>query len=605
MASPPPPGTAAPGLLAGRYRIDRIIGRGGMAEVYLAHDEVLDRTVAVKLLSGRFRSDEQFLLRFRREAQQAASLNHPNVVVVFDTGEHNGMPFIVMEYLRGLSLQQVLDQGGVTEERALELCAEVCAGLAYAHERGLAHRDIKPGNILVGFDGSVKVTDFGIARAIATDTVTQTASVLGTVAYLSPEQAQGSPVDARSDIYSLGVVLYELLTNRQPFLGDSAVGVAYQHVQENPIPPRELDPAISPAAEAIAIKAMAKNPSNRYPSARAMQDDLLRARAGQTVIAPAVLLPDETAQLDSTIVGTRPPVTAVQERRKHVVGYVLLAVFTVLAFVFGVMFISSALGGNNAQMRPVPSVTGRTAVEAQNALEAAGLSSRLADEAYSSDVAKGLVLDQDPEAGAMVEDGTEVELTLSKRPEPTTVPPVAGLPEEEAIAAIRQAGLTIEGRETVFSDQIEKGRVVSTAPEAGSSVPVGTAITLHVSAGEETAIVPNVVGLLEPDALFQLEEREFVVLVTREFSDSVDEGRVIRQDPAGNSTAPLGSEAIIVVSEGPSQPASPSPTATETPSESSSPSPTDSPTTASPTPTSSPSPSDGGTLPTPIIDPQD
>ncbi|MCA1722578.1 MAG: Stk1 family PASTA domain-containing Ser/Thr kinase [Actinobacteria bacterium] len=590
MPSPPPRGATAPGVLAGRYRIDRLIGRGGMAEVYLAHDDVLDRTVAVKLLSGRFRSDDQFLLRFRREAQQAASLNHPNIVVVFDTGEHNGMPFIVMEYLRGLSLQQVLDRGGVTEERALELCAEVCAGLAYAHERGLAHRDIKPGNIMVAFDGSVKVTDFGIARAIDTETVTQTASVLGTAAYLSPEQAQGSGVDARSDIYSLGVVLYELLTNRQPFLGDSAVGVAYQHVQENPIPPREIDPSISPAAEAIAIKAMAKNPSNRYSSARAMQDDLLRARAGQTVIAPAVLLPNETAQLDATAVSTRPPVTAVQERRKHVLGYALLAVFTILAFVFGAMFINSALGGNNAQMRQVPSVKGRTAVEAQDALEAAGLDYRLAAEAYSSDVAKGLVLDQDPEAGEMVEDGSEVELTLSKGPQPTTVPPVAGLGEEEAIAAIRDAGLTFGGRQTVFSDEVEEGQVVATEPEVGTSVPVGTAVTLHVSAGEETAIVPNVVGLLESDARFQLEEREFVVLVTREFSDSVDDGRVIRQDPEGNSTAPLGSEAIIVVSEGPSQPASPSPT----PSDSTSPS-----ESTSPSPTSSPSPSDGSTLPTP------
>ncbi len=282
VPNPPTPGAPAPRadvLLADRYRLERMLGRGGMAEVWAGTDEVLEREVAVKVLSARFTDDEQFRRRFRREAQQAAALNHPHIVKVYDTGTHGHLPFIVMELVRGRSLEQILARGKLTEERSLEICADVCAALDYAHQRGLIHRDIKPGNILLADDGTVKVTDLGIARAIDSHTVSETAAVLGTAAYLSPEQAQGIEVDPRSDLYSLGVVLYELLTGRQPFRGDNAVGVAYQHVQEQPVAPRQLDPSISAPAEAIVAKAMAKNPSNRYGSAAEMRDDLLRARS--------------------------------------------------------------------------------------------------------------------------------------------------------------------------------------------------------------------------------------------------------------------------------------------------------------------------------------
>lgn len=558
-------------VLAGRYRLDRLVGRGGMAEVWAARDLVLERDVAVKLLSSRFSDDEQFQQRFRREAQHAASLNHPNIVGVYDTGDHEGLPFIVMELVRGRSLQQMQETGGLTEERALEVCADVCSALGYAHQRGLVHRDVKPGNILVASDGTVKVTDFGIARAVDSQTVTQTAAVLGTAAYLSPEQAQGAPVDARSDIYSLGIVLYELLTKRQPFQGDSAVGVAYQHVQENPIPPRELDPTISPVAEAIAIKALAKNPSNRYATALAMRDDLLRARAGEPVAAPAVLLPDETAVLDSELLShARPSATVVQERRRRTVGYVLLAALTVLAFAGFVWLLASLLGGDSKLVRTVPNVERQTFEEAKQALEAHGLRASYADDEHSDTVPKGRVLRQDPGPGEQVDDGAVVALTISLGPMSVAVPDVRGRSVEDAIATLRDAGLPVGDQETEFSDELPKGRVIATDPPAGELVTRGTPITLVVSAGEEQEIVPNVTGQLESEARFRLEDRGFRVLVTREFSDIVGRGRVIRQEPAGTSRVPKGSEVTIVVSEGapaprPSAAPSPRPTPTLSP----------------------------------------
>ncbi|MBW3665512.1 MAG: Stk1 family PASTA domain-containing Ser/Thr kinase [Actinobacteria bacterium] len=571
MPNPPSSVPQADVLLAGRYRLERLIGRGGMAEVWGGTDEVLQRDVAVKVLSTRFSDDEQFQRRFRREAQQAAALNHPNLVKVYDTGQHGDLPFIVMELVPGRSLQQVLARGGLTEDRSLEVCADVCAALEYAHQRGVIHRDVKPGNILLDDDGTVKVTDLGIARAIDSHTVTETANVLGTAAYLSPEQAQGVEVDARSDLYSLGVVLYEMLTGRQPFEGDSAVGVAYQHVQEQPVAPRRIDPSISPPAEAIAVKAMAKNPTNRYATAAEMRDDVLRARAGQTVSAPAVLSPDETAMLDAELIGNRPPRTALQHRRRRTVGYAILGLLTVLAFAGGIWLLASSLTGESTVLRTVPNVVNDTPADAQQALSAQGLSARFGPAEYSSDVDEGRVLAQDPGPGSRLEDGGTVTLTLSRGPRPVVIPNVAGMAEQDAVAALRNAELAIEGREERFDEEVEKGRVIGTDPAIGTSVPVNSSVTLIISAGEETEIVPRVVGLTEAEARFQLEAVDFEVLTYREPSDTVDEGKVIRQEPEGSSRAPKGSEVTIVISDGPQEPSSPTPD--EDPSASPSPTP--------------------------------
>ncbi|MBW3578514.1 MAG: Stk1 family PASTA domain-containing Ser/Thr kinase [Actinobacteria bacterium] len=579
MSSQTRGGSAVPGaglLLGGRYRLDRPIGRGGMAQVWAARDEVLDRPVAVKLLSARFHDDPDFQQRFRREAQQAAALNHPNIVAVYDTGEHDGLPFIVMELVQGRSLQQIMAHGGLTEERALEVCAEVCSALAYAHSRGIIHRDIKPGNILIDDNGDVKVTDLGIARAIDAETVTQTAAVLGTAAYLSPEQAQGARLDASSDIYSLGIVLYEMLSGRPPFQGDSAVGVAYQHVQEQPRPPRERNPDVSPAAEAIAMKAVAKNPANRYASAQAMRDDLVRAHAGESVEAPAVLLPDDTAVIDSELAPRRPPPTATQQRRRRTLGYLALGIFTVLAFAGGLWLLASLLSGDATLTRTVPRVIGEPIAIAYGTLEAYGLTPRTAaDGVYHDTIPDGHVVDQDPAPGDEVEDGAVVVLTVSRGVQPVTVPNVAGSAEEDAIATIREAGLSVGDRVKEFSDEVPSGRVIGTDPPGGERVPKNSTVTLIVSAGQETEIVPNVVRQTESEARFQLEEREFKPLVVREFDPAVDRGRVIRQNPDGNQPARKGSEVTIVVSEGPQEPPTPSPSPSPTPTPSPSPSPTE------------------------------
>lgn len=561
-------------LLGGRYRLARLLGRGGMAEVYEARDEVLDRHVAVKLLLSRFRNDPEFIGRFRREAQAAASLSHPNIVAVYDTGQHDRLPYIVMELVRGQSLEEAIDQGGLTEDQALEICAEVCSALEYAHGRGLVHRDIKPGNILLASGGQVKVTDFGIARAVTAETITQTASVLGTAAYLSPEQAQGRPVDVRSDLYSLGVVLYEMLTGRKPFEGDSAVGVAYQHVQEAPVPPRQVGAGISPAAEAIAMKAMAKNVANRYQSAAAMRTDLLHARAGESVHAPAVLRAEETAILDAAASGNRPPRPPRATRRRRAAVYALLGVLSVAAAAAAVVYVATLLAGDEVPAVTVPSVTGMTVSQAQALLDQHGLASRVRDSVFSDTVAPNHVVRQEPAAGQRATQDTLVRLDLSAGREQVTVPAeVVGNPEEEALQTLRDARLVPGERTTEFSNEHPEGVVMSTTPAPGTSVPVRSQVAYVVSAGEELVRVRPVEGQPEAEARFDLESQGFEVLVVREFSERILEGFVIEQDPDPGTELEKGAEVTIVVSRGPQEQPSPTPTRSR-PSPSPSPSPT-------------------------------
>jgi eukaryotic-like serine/threonine-protein kinase len=537
-------------VLSGRYELSRLLGRGGMAEVWAARDHTLSREVAVKILLDRFLDDATFTRRFQDEARHVARLNHPNLVGVYDTGTDQGQPYIVMELVEGRSLQQVLAAGGVHEDRALQIVGQVCAALAYAHDRGLIHRDIKPGNILLADDGTVKVTDFGIARAVDNETVTRTAAVLGTAAYLSPEQAQGRDIDPRSDLYSLGVVLYELLTGEQPFAGDSPVTVAYQHVQETPRPPRELDPSIGAAAEAITMRALAKNPANRYQHAGEMAEDVHSARTGGPITAPAVLNDDETALLQPDFGHVR---GSEAQRRSRAVAYVLLGVLAIASIVGIGMVLAGVLNGEGPERVTVPNVTNMPLEEAERILVANGLEVGEVTEESSDDVASGLVLRQRPGPEMLVLEGSAVDLVVSAGQETTTVPELIGLLEDIAVSRLVEHRLIAGDRIREHHEDVEEGRVIRHDPPVGEVVRVGTRVTLVVSLGPERVIVRPVTNRSEEDAIFRLEDQGLEVQIEREHSSVVSEGFVIRQDPEAGTEVSPGTIVTIVVSLGPEE----------------------------------------------------
>lgn len=540
-------------VLAGRYELRRMIGRGGMAEVHSAHDRVLGREVAVKILLERYLDDATFTRRFDDEARHVARLNHPNLVVVFDTGSDEGQPFIVMELVRGRSLQQVISAGNLTEDRALEIVADVCSALAYAHSQGLVHRDVKPGNILIADDGTVKVTDFGIARTVDKETVTRTASVLGTAAYLSPEQAQGLEVDARSDLYSLGVVLYEALTGVTPFTGDSPVTVAYQHVQQSPRPPRTLEPSVSPAAEAIAMRALAKNPANRYQDAEAMRHDLQLARAGRAVEAPPVLSDDETALLTAPVTRRTTPIrTDVRERRSRTLAYVSFAALSILAIVAIVWAFGRLTGGEVVEVE-VPDVVDQRFEDAIQVLATRGFTTERIDEP-TDEAEPGVVLAQDPTGGSLAPEGSAVVLTVAVGLDAVVVPDLRGVAEADAIALLRARGLEPGTRSRGFDAAVAPGSIISTDPPAETTVPVGTRVDYVVSEGEELVAVRAVTNRGEDDAVARLQEQGLDVQVERESSSVVAEGFVVRQDPEPGTQVAVGSTVTIWVSTGPEAP---------------------------------------------------
>ncbi len=491
-------------LLGGRYRLEAPLGAGGMAQVHRGTDTVLGRPVAIKVLSPHYAGDAEFVARFRREAQAAARLNHPNVVGVYDTGSDDGTHYIVMEYVEGRTLADFLERNGkLPPWQAVELAEAVCRALEVAHRQGVIHRDIKPGNIMVTRSGEVKVMDFGIARiADGAETVAQTAAVLGTASYLSPEQARGEPVDERSDIYSLGVVLYEMLTGRPPFTGDSPVAVAYRHVNEPPEPPSRLAPDVPPDLEAVVMRCLAKNPENRYGSAEDLRADLERVRRGQPVQATPLLADQPTSVLRLEHGAAPTAVLPPEEERRDRGRRILVAVLATLAVLAllgaGLYVLLRALLGEEgtAQVR-VPRVIGFTLQQAESTLENRGLRVGDVDRAFS-DEPPGIVIRQVPQDGRMVAQGATVDLVVSRGPRPVPVPDLRGMTVAEAEAALERVGLVLGLRTTEETDQADPGRIIDQSPAPDERVEPGTAVDVVVA---EAPASPSPSPVTVPDVI--------------------------------------------------------------------------------------------------------
>jgi len=540
-----------------------------MAKVFLGMDTVLGRTVAVKVLAPQFADDDGFVQRFRREAQAAASIGHPHIVSVFDTGSDDGVHYIVMEYVEGRTLAEFLAGGGrILPDRAIDIAMDVCRALEAAHARGVIHRDIKPGNIMLNPRGEVKVTDFGIARITTTaDTVAQTAAILGTASYLSPEQAQGLPVDGRSDIYSLGCVLFEMVTGRPPFLGDSPVAVASKQVLEQPVPPSKLNSDVTPDLDAVTLRALAKNPANRYQSAEEMRADLERARRGLPVDATPLLAAGATQVLD------RPPAQATQvlppsepERRTNWIPIVVTLVL--IALLGGLLwFLASTLLEDDPQTAvqvTVPDVVGKSRAEAEQDLEDAGLEVGNITRVPPVDDTQepNTVVEQDPAADEMVDRGTAVDLTIVESPELVAIPNLEGSSVEEAQAALLELELEPAGPQEEPSDTVDEGSVTRTDPASGEEVDPGSTVTIFVSTGPDQVSVPLVTCLSFGSAQNKIEQAGLIPVDSPDtvaLNSQCPLGhKVAAQDPPSGTLVELGSTVTLFQGvEGPTGPTGP------------------------------------------------
>ena len=611
--------TSSPTMVGGRYELGELLGRGGMAEVRRAVDQRLGRAVAVKQLRADFATDPTFQARFRREAQSAAGLNHPTIVAVYDTGEETdpltgvSIPYIVMELVEGSTLRDVLKDGRkILPERALELTQGVLDALSYSHKAGIVHRDIKPANVMLTSGGAVKVMDFGIARAVAdtSATMTQTAAVIGTAQYLSPEQARGETVDARSDLYSAGCLLYELLVGRPPFVGDSPVSVAYQHVREAPTPPSQLDPELGPEIDAVVLKALAKDPDDRYQSARDMKADISRLLSGQqtdaqqaTAVVPVgVAAVAADAYDDPTRVVGPPPVAPPEgpeedfeeeEPEKSRVGLaILIGALIVVALGLGGWALYRMLSPTTIETVEVPSVTTYTEQQAREQLVARNLQVEV-KKVNGDEETKGTVTEQDPAANTVVQVGSTVIITLNDGPKSATIPKgLVGQDRKDVEAALddlKFSNVTSKAAKSGDADT-KPGEVVSISPSEGETVPLDTKITVRYATGKSK--VPYFDGLSRAAAVRQANGAGFgdPVFVEKETSKGTP-GTVIAQSPQAGANVDRDTTIRLTLAVQPPPPTTPPPTTQP---------PTKPPTTPPPTPTVTPSkgpktPSDSNT----------